>query len=275
MSKPTYFSQIIHVPNWQELNQTFEKRWSQLPSDDSSFRRGFIYAEEFTAVFLGWYTGGGGSWDSWIMEDEIYCYRGRGPIFRVDTVISEKNLIVEVLSPRNGFKASWDDLTEGEVVEITGNDFHHFERVAYRPPLPKWKTTEISIDTRDELLIELSEKGQCELGTFAVDERGRNAVCVKKVIDPQNKIPSEYRWFIEGQRIPIETQNFGRASITLVQIDEISDTFTFEVTKVSTLLNRPTKNLVLGQKLVFSFSGLIDLDRENIDDRLISESLRR
>lgn len=275
MPKETYFSKVIHAPDWEELNQSFDRKYSCLPLVDRSFGRGFIYKEQFTAVFLGSYSGGGGSWDSWILENEIYVFRDRGPVFRVDKVVSATNLIVEVISTRKGFKSSWDDLEVGESVEIIGKDFHHFQRVPYQPPLPNWKTTEISIDTRDELLIALSEKGQCELGTVAATERGRTAVCVKKVIDPQNKIPAEYRWFIEGQRIPIETQNFGRASITLVQIDEISDTFTFEVTKVSTLLNRPTKNLVLGQKLVFSFSGLIDLDRENIDDRLISESLRR
>jgi len=273
MFKATNFSRCICVPNWSDLNKKFEDRRSMLPVWDGSFDRGLIYTAEFTAVFLGSYTGGGGSWDCWILEDEIYSYRGRGPIFKVDTVVSPTNLVVEVVVPRDGFKASWDDLTEGETIEITGKDFHHFERIPYRPVPPKWKTTNLKIrGTRDELLINLSEGG-CDLGAVAVSESGRKSVCVEKVIDPHNKNPNEYRWFTVGEKISIQTQNYGPASLRFVQVDEDLGTFIFEVIRVSKILNLPTKQLTIGQKLVFALPGLIDLVGKDINDRTVAESL--
>lgn len=274
MTEMSNFFKVIHVDNWEKLNQSFEDKCSQLPRIDGSFDRGFIYEGTFTAVFLGSYTRGGGSWDSWILENEIYSFRDRGPVFRVDKVISDINLIVEVVVPRNGFKVSWDDLESGEIVEITGRDFHHFKRVAYRAPLPKWKTTDLVIrGTRDELLINLSEQG-CEVGTVALTESGQTSVCVKKVIDPQNKRPDEYHWFNVGSKMSLQTEDYGPATLTLVQVDKGSDSFVFEVTKVSTILNLPTKNLRIGQKLVLSFSGLLALIGKDIDDQGVAESLR-
>jgi hypothetical protein len=273
MSTSTNFSRFICVPDWEELNKKFEDRRSQLPVWDGSFDRGFRHTDGFTAVFMGSYTGGGGSWDSWIFEDEIYSYRGRGPIFKVETVVSPTNLIVEVVVTRNGFKASWDHLTEGEVIEITGKDFHHFERISYRPPLPKWKTTNLKIcGTRDEALIELSEKG-CVEGEIWSTVDGVKSVCIRRLMDQNHENSIGYHWITVGAETSIKSDQYGPATLTLIGIDEESNMFIFEVSKVSTILNIPTKNLEIGQRLSLSFQNLVMLLDKELDDDLIAGCL--